>query len=98
MTWDFAEANPFSNSGGNVLMFIQRIGDVIEALPNSLDGEAHQQDAAIARNESYRPLISTDPPYYDNVPYSNLSDFFYVWLRRSLGGIYPEVSCCGRWP
>jgi len=91
MVWDFAEANVFSSSGGNFNANVGWIVNCVELSPTSSTGEVHQQDATTTLNNSYRPIISTDPPYYDNIGYADLSDFFYVWLRRSLGGVYPEV-------
>lgn len=90
MTWDFAEASPFANSGGSIEEDVVRVGLTLENLPaNSSKGTARQDDASVA---SYRNLlISTDPPYYDNIGYSDLSDFFYVWLRRSLRKIHPDL-------
>nr|WP_279611290.1 hypothetical protein [Thermostichus vulcanus] len=92
MVWDFAEANPFIDSTGNFLGAIDWIAKVLEiAFPNS-QSQAHQQDATAPHPHDTTPkLISTDPPYYDAVPYADLSDFFYVWLRRSLGSIYPNI-------
>lgn len=90
MAWDYAEANPFSNSGGNLLTAIDKGRLAIEFLPGRAMGQVSQQDAAnhtISRDK----LISTDPPYYDNIGYADLSDFFYVWMRRSLRIIYPDL-------
>lgn len=89
MTWDFAEANPFSDSSGNVLFMIRGITRVLDELPAKGMGRAEQRDAA---QRDYGSLvISTDPPYYDNIGYSDLSDYFYVWLRRSLGPMHPKI-------
>lgn len=90
MTWDFAEANPFSSSGGCFELFLARCADTIEYFPLSLEGIAQQFDAQSdcgLRNI----MISTDPPYYDNIGYADLSDFFYVWMRQSLKDTYPEL-------
>ena len=91
MTWDFCESNPFCNSSGNWLGQIEFPSKVIEALPpNSLKGMAIQalaQEQTLTKNK----IISTDPPYYDNIGYADLSDFFYVWLRRCLKDIYPKL-------
>jgi putative DNA methylase len=91
MTWDFAEANPFSASTGNFLGAIDWIAGVLQEASCDIQGKVVQRDATMLVNEIRQPLISTDPPYYDNVSYADLSDFFYVWLRRSLGSIYPEL-------
>jgi putative DNA methylase len=86
MAWDFAEVNPFGA--------ISIMGPV-ESAANSIrtwsspGGLARQQDAATADYKGY--VVSTDPPYYDNIGYSDLSDFFYVWLRRSLQDVHPDL-------
>jgi len=91
MIWDHAEANPFSSSTGNWLGAIDWIGRVISnALPANGRGVSEQTDAQSQQISSGK-VISTDPPYYDNVPYADLSDFFYVWLRRPLRDIYPNL-------
>lgn len=91
MTWDFAEANPFSTSGGNFTLFVERGADSLEFLPKSIsvgvaDQIESQTDCGI-RNV----IVSTDPPYYDNIGYADLSDFFYVWMRQSLQKTYPDL-------
>jgi putative DNA methylase len=91
MVWDFAEANPFSNSGGNFNANIGWIGNCVELSPTKTRGLVVQRNATDSINGMDHPVISSDPPYYDNIGYADLSDFFYVWLRRSLGDIYPEV-------
>lgn len=90
MAWDFAEANPFSESGGSFEKNVSYVANGIDLLPGSGMGVAQQIDAA--RNEiSLGKVVSTDPPYYDNIGYADLSDYFYVWLRRSLRPIFPEL-------
>ncbi len=89
ITWDFGEINPFSQSGGN---FLGNLGFTIKSLehvPASGGGTVSQIDATAV--QSTGASISTDPPYYDNVPYADLSDFFYVWLRRCLSPSYPQL-------
>jgi putative DNA methylase len=88
MAWDFAEANVLSESGGGWLTFLDKESKVIEMLPM---GSGHATQADAASREYDGVLISTDPPYYDNIGYSDLSDFFYVWLRRSLKDIHPDL-------
>lgn len=88
MAWDFAEANCLQDGGGGWLTFLDKEVKAIEALPCG-SGDALQQDAA-ATTYANR-LINTDPPYYDNIGYSDLSDFFYVWLRRNLRTIHPNL-------
>ena len=91
MVWDFAEANPFSSSSGNWFGQVTWVRKVIEQLPSSCDiGKAVQRDARSRVQELSEVVISTDPPYYDNVGYANLSDFFYVWLRRNLSDVWPD--------
>jgi putative DNA methylase len=91
MVWDFAEANPFSDSTGNWLGALEWVTSVIErALPATVEGHALQRDAQSQRVSSTR-FVSTDPPYYDNIGYADLSDYFYVWLRRALRPVFPEL-------
>jgi putative DNA methylase len=91
MTWDFAEGNPFSDSSGN---FGDGVGTwlfkAIGALPADVIGHASQAAAQI-QTTSRGKVVSTDPPYYDNIGYADLSDFFYVWLRHSLKAMFPEL-------
>lgn len=92
MTWDFAEANPFSNSTQNWKSQIDWIAKVIENLPISAnDGTVYQADVTTTRPADDSPIIVTDPPYYDNIQYAELSDFFYVWIRPLLRDIYPDL-------
>ena len=90
MTWDFCESNPFSESSGNWLGQLDFPAKSIHAAPASTLGVVSQQDAQ-QQTISTGKVISTDPPYYDNIGYADLSDFFYVWLRRSLKPIYPNL-------
>lgn len=91
MVWDYAEANPFSNSGGSFLQCLSRIPDTLTFLPLHIaNGTARQFDAQ-SDNGMRGIIVSTDPPYYDNIGYADLSDFFYVWLRQSLRSTYPKL-------
>lgn len=90
MVWDFAEANPFSSSTGNWLAGIDWICKSIITTPASKIGGEIQMDAT-QLNLSEKAIISTDPPYFDNIGYADLSDFFYVWLRRALKFILPDL-------
>jgi len=90
MAWDFAEANPFSDSGGNFEKNLSYIAKGIDYLAGAALGHANQIDAATNTVSSGR-LVSTDPPYYDNIGYADLSDYFYVWLRRALRSIFPDL-------
>jgi putative DNA methylase len=90
MAWDFAEANVLGSSSGNFAEDVEWVTRSLERLPiEGAHGEAQQADAASRDYSSL--LINTDPPYYDNIGYSDLSDFFYVWLRRSLRPIHPDL-------
>ena len=92
MTWDYAEANVFSNSTGNfesLLAWIPKF--LLKAAVGSGAGTAFQLNAAEQSLQLGNPVISTDPPYYDNIGYADLSDFFYVWLRRSLKPTFPDL-------
>jgi len=90
MAWDYAEANPFSESGGNFQKNLSYVARGIDFLAGAAPGHASQADAA--RNSlSAGKTVSTDPPYYDNIGYADLSDYFYVWLRRSLQPVFPEL-------
>ncbi|HEY7330650.1 MAG TPA: DUF1156 domain-containing protein [Gemmataceae bacterium] len=93
MVWDFAEANPFSDSSGNWMLGVEQAASAIENLfPVILPGSVCQLDATQhPMTENEHPIVSTDPPYYDNIGYANLSDFFYVWLRRCLNNVYPML-------
>lgn len=91
MAWDFAEANILVNTVGGYLPAAQYIADCIEKLPlQGGEGFATQANASQS-NISKDKLVSTDPPYYDNIGYADLSDFFYVWMRRAIKDIYPEL-------
>ncbi len=92
MVWDFAEANPFAGSLGDVQTYVDNTAEIAAALAPL--GRAAVVDRASAsqlalEDQSFDAVI-TDPPYYDNISYADLSDFFYVWLKRSVGFLYPE--------
>lgn len=90
MVWDYAESNPFAPTGGSFEAALEKGAMSIHAFPSSGRGFATQEDAA-RQSVSKNKFISTDPPYYDNITYSDLSDYFYVWLRRSLSIVYPQL-------
>jgi putative DNA methylase len=90
MTWDYAEAPPFGNTSGNWMAGIEWAAKAMDALPIAGGGTGTQADAAVQSISSGK-VISTDPPYYDNIGYADLSDFFYVWLRRSLRPVFPDL-------
>lgn len=89
MVWDFAEGAMLGTSAGAVSRQIGSIAEVLNRVPAMGTSTAIQADAS-SRSLS-GAVISTDPPYYDNIGYSDLSDFFYVWLRKSLQDIHPEL-------
>ncbi|MBF4998646.1 DUF1156 domain-containing protein [Nocardia sp. BSTN01] len=89
MTWDFCEANLLSNSSGGFASQIDFLTNAVDSLPAQTPGVAEQVDAA---SREYRNVVvSTDPPYYSNIPYSDFSDYFYVWLRQMLRSVYPNL-------
>lgn len=92
MSWDFAEGNPFSGSSGNWLNNIEWTAKALDAAAHDavVAGEAVAAEAT-QQELSTGKVVSTDPPYYDNIGYADLSDFFYVWLRKSLKAIYPNL-------
>ena len=89
MVWDYAETNPFSGSSGNFLGQISWVAQVVQHAPSATEGSGKQISALKCGYSGL--VVSTDPPYYDNIGYSDLSDFFYVWLRRSLRDIHPQI-------
>ena len=90
MVWDYSEAQPFSQATGGYSGQLTWVVKAIESLPvGGGVGHALQMDAS--QRKFPNVLISTDPPYYDNIGYSDLSDFFYIWLRRSLRKIHPDL-------
>jgi putative DNA methylase len=91
MTWDYAEGNPFSRASGNFDGGVGWIAKVMDlSLPATLSGASTIADA-ISQSIHTGSVVSTDPPYYDNIGYADLSDFFYVWLRRTLRPLFPEL-------
>lgn len=90
MTWTFAEANPFSSSSGSAKLILAAVVEAVGRLPATGPGFVAQRDARARVHENPHAVVSTDPPYYDAVPYSDISDFFFCWLRRNLGGIWPD--------
>jgi putative DNA methylase len=96
ITWDYAEANPFSGSAGSWLNLADWVSRAVERLPAGTESsKAFQKDACSfdlgSLSYSRVVVITADPPYYDNISYAELSDFFYVWLRRALQDVYPEL-------
>lgn len=89
MAWDFVESNPLGSAGASLDASLRWMTSALERLPARISGYAQTADAAGRDYDGF--VVSTDPPYYDNVGYSDLSDYFYVWLRRSLREIQPNV-------
>lgn len=90
MTWDFAEASPFSQRGGSWDLCLEKVCKAVHHLPATGNSDVLQRDARVRVREVEEAVISTDPPYYDNISYAELSDFFFVWLRRNLADIWPD--------
>jgi putative DNA methylase len=90
MVWDFCEVNPFAGAAGDPSTSLDGIAEAVEKLPSAPASDAQEQDAASMSNVG-ACLVSTDPPYYDNIGYADLSDFFYVWLRRVLASLHPGL-------
>jgi len=90
MLWDFAEVNFLSTATGSVNAAIFYSSDPLNWMSSSVEGTSRQEDAA-TQQMSKDKIVSTDPPYFDNIGYADLSDFFYVWLRRSLRIVFPEL-------
>lgn len=89
MAWDFVEVSPFARAAGDLSIATESMSSALRSLPAMIPGDAVQADAAARDYSNF--AISTDPPYYDNIGYSDLSDFFYVWLRRSLRDVHPDL-------
>jgi putative DNA methylase len=90
VAWDFAESNPIGTGGGSFLSALKWVCAAVENLPSQTVGHSFQKDARTP-GICLGKVVSTDPPYYDNIAYADLSDFFYVWLKRALAGVYPEI-------
>jgi putative DNA methylase len=92
ISWDFAEINPFSTSTGNWMGAVEWVAKVVQEFDYSNKGQIKNLDSTTTLDfDGIYPLISTDPPYYDMVSYSDLADFFYIWLRNSLRDTYPDL-------
>ena len=89
--WAYTEGNPFSNSSGNFLGQLDYLVEVLRRTPATGSGIARQQDARDEYPNTNGAVVCTDPPYYDNIPFADLSDFFYLWLRPCLADVYPDL-------
>ena len=90
MTWDYAETNPLAGAGGDIYGTAVSLSEVLDKFLSGSPGCAFQSNACQV-NLDHRPIVSTDPPYYDNIGYADLSDFFYIWLRRNLKEVFPGL-------
>jgi putative DNA methylase len=92
MTWDFCEINPFGRTAGDASTFVNTSADILEALSETAWRiNVQRADAThLPDRDATFDAVITDPPYYDNISYADLSDFFYVWLKRSVGFLFPE--------
>ena len=91
MVWDFAEANPFGGSSGDVRKYLKETADLIQTMAVGQPARCVRGSAAsLPLADESQDAVITDPPYYDNISYADLSDFFYVWLKRSVGFLYPD--------
>lgn len=90
MTWDFAEANILGNTTGSWINALSSVSEDIAELPGKGFGKVIQANAQL-QNISKNKVVSTDPPYYNNIGYADLSDFFYVWLRHNVKNIYEDI-------
>jgi adenine-specific DNA methylase len=94
MTWDYVENNPFSGESGTMLAFIKNTEDILKnplSIDNNKSYVIYSSATSLPYPNNFFDAVITDPPYYDNVAYNDLSDFFYVWLKRSIGDFYPEL-------
>jgi len=90
MVWDYAETNPFAGAGGDIYGTAFSLAEVLDKLTAAGNGHVFLADAQTQTVTSSK-VVSTDPPYYDNIGYADLSDFFYVWLRKNLKPIFPDL-------
>ncbi len=92
MVWDFGETNPFAGSVGDWLRQVESLKRAVLTLPHAKPAVTFQSDARVAATRLESPLVvATDPPYFGQIGYADLSDYFYVWLRRSLAGVHPDL-------
>ena len=91
MRWSFAEANPFADASGGAAGQLRFLVDAIASLPPGPPGKAVQLDATKAMPTGEAAAFCTDPPYFDNIPFADLSDFFYVWLKRTVGHVHRDL-------
>ena len=92
MVWDFAESNPFGNASGSASEYVSNVAKIVRSLADVGQRVEVQRTSAtqLPDHSASFDAVITDPPYYDNISYADLSDFFYVWLKRSVGFLFPE--------
>ncbi len=101
ITWDFAEISPLSSSSGNYvscLDWVSRVAEHSSKAANQSTVSVLNQSALSGQISGTIDIVVTDPPYYDAIPYSDLMDYFYVWLHRSLYGVSPDIDTVFREP
>ncbi|MFQ6032739.1 MAG: DUF1156 domain-containing protein, partial [Candidatus Zixiibacteriota bacterium] len=95
MVWDYAEVNPFSGSTGDwngAIDWVKRVIDTTCAgVLSKIIHVTNDSAVKLSFPATFFDAVFTDPPYYDNVPYADLSDFFYVWLKRTVGDLFPNI-------
>jgi putative DNA methylase len=91
MVWDYAETNPLAGAGGDLFGTVVSVCEVIEKQFNQAQTGFAVQANAVTQEIASGKVVSTDPPYYDNIGYADLSDYFYIWLRRSLRDVFPSL-------
>jgi putative DNA methylase len=91
MVWDYAEVNPFADAAGDLTVTLAGIGRTVENSPSANKAGATKQEDATKIFSERKLCVSTDPPYYDNIGYADLSDFFYTWLRLGARSVFPDV-------
>src|SRR5450756_210191 len=92
LVWDFVEMNPFGGAAGDAREYVSNTADILAGLGHLGTATAIRCSAtAVPLANSSADAVITDPPYYDNISYADLSDFFYIWLRRSLKNYYPAL-------
>lgn len=91
MVWDFVEVSPFAGAGGDIREYVSNTAEIVETLAGIPRATIIRSSAtSLPLSDASQDAVITDPPYYDNISYADLSDFFYVWLKRSVGFLYPD--------
>lgn len=90
MVWDFVEPAPFGGAAGDVREMTSNVADIAASLSCDTAHTSRTSATSVPLGDLSQDAVITDPPYYDNISYADLSDFFYVWLKRSIGWLYPD--------